>query len=196
MTTMTTTIIMITMGRHRRWWGQLWRRWRRRFRCRSGSGRQVTPVERTKQDSKLYSAGSGQRIWNSAKHSPTAGKIRGANSGRQNPGYGFWARKTTHARWTKSGGAKSGLRIVDSKNSPTGGKIREAKFRIRKTLRPRSGKSGGQNPGGKIQATDFGLGKACTYGGDKIRGAKSADFGLGKPLTHGGTKSRLRSLDS
>ena len=55
----------ITMTRHRRWRRQLWRRWRRRFWCRSWSGGQVTVKGRTKRALKLYSQGSGQRIWNS-----------------------------------------------------------------------------------------------------------------------------------
>ena len=138
---MATTIIMMTMVRHRRWRRQLWRLWRQRFSCRSGSGWQVTSKGWTKRAPKLYSRGSGLRILDSENHSHTEGKIRGAKSqlrildsenhsptgaksGRQNPGHGFWTRKDTH---------------------------------------PRGAKSGGQNPGSTIPATDLELGKPVTH---------------------------------
>ena len=104
---------------------------------------------------------SGQRIWNSEKHSPTGGKIREATPGGKiwatDFGLGNHSRTTSGKIWE----AKSVLRNLDSEH--TGGKIRVATpgygFWTRKTTHPRGAKSEGQNPKGKIPAAYFGLGK-------------------------------------
>ena len=90
---------------------------------------------------------------------------RGAKSGGQNPGYGFWTRKTTHLR-----GAKS-------REQNPGSKIRATDFGLGNPLT-----HGRQNLESKIRGNGF-----CTRKTTHAPGAKS--FGLGKPLTHRGAKS-------
>ena len=86
--------------------------------------------------------------------------------GGQNPGGKIPAsdlelgKSLTHGEG--GGGAKSGLRILDSENhSPTGeeeGKIPAADFELGKPLT-----HGRQHPGAKIPATDLELGKPVTH---------------------------------
>ena len=122
--------------------------------------------------SKIRGAKSGLRILDSENHSP-AEEGGGAKSGGQNPGSGFWTRKTTHPRGAKSGahtatdfglgkplthkreeggeirGAKSQLQILESENnhSPTGGKKSgEAKSGLRILDSENHSPTGRQNP--------------------------------------------------
>ena len=81
-------------------------------------------------------AKSGQGILDSENHSPTGGKTQGTKSGVQNPGNGFWTRKTTHPR----GGAKS------RGQNPGNG------FRTRKITYP-------------LEAKSFGFGKPLPHRG-------------------------------
>ena len=109
---------------------------------------------------KIRRAKSGLRILGSENHSSTEDKIWG-----QNPDYGFWIRKTTHPRGTKSGRQNPVDKIPATDfgfgNSLThegqnlGGKNRWAKsgrqnpsygFWTRKIIHSRWAKSGRQNP--------------------------------------------------
>ena len=158
---------------------------------------------------------------NTEKHSPTQrGKIRssdfglgrpshprGAKSWGQNPGFGFWTRKTPltnggqNLTWGKILGAKAGLRILDSENPLThggqnlgskishGAKYWEQKpgygFWTRKTHSPMGAKSWEQNPGYGFWTRKTPLTHEGQNLGSKIR---ATDFGLGKPHSPTGGK--------
>ena len=102
-------------------------------------------------------------------------RLKVVNLGGQNPGNGFWTRKTTHPRRAKSG-RQSKILATDFgigkplTHSPTGGKIWATDFGTRKS-KHWGGKIQGANPGGKIRATDLELGNLNT--GGKIWEAKS-----------------------
>ena len=165
-------------------------------------------------------AKSGLRLLDSENRSPTGGKIRATDFGLgkplthgwQNPGYGFWTRKTAHPRgqnpgcgfWTRKT-THLRQRFLDSENhSPTGSKIRATDFGLGKPLTHgrqnpgcgfwtrKTAHSRGQNPGGKLQATTFGLGKPLTHGGQN----PACGFWTRKATHPRGAKSGLRLLGS
>ena len=114
-----------------------------------GSGQRVLDSEKHSPTNQIQRAKSGQRILDSENHSPTGGKIWEEKSGGQNPGKGFWTRKTTHPREStsgaaKSGGAKSGQRIRNSENhspsSPSFGRCWFLENQNQKNTGPKGGK--------------------------------------------------------
>ena len=120
-------------------------------RHRSAATATATPTAEAKKQRgkprKLHSRGSGQRIWNSEKHSPTGGKIRGAESG-----YGFWTRKThSPTRGQNPGGKIPATDFALRKPLTLGGKIRVAKSKLRIWSSENHSPTGRGGEGGKIQ---------------------------------------------
>ena len=105
-------------------------------------------------------------------------------------GNGFGIRRSTHPRGAKSGGQNPGCGFWNSeKHSPTGGEIRESKILVTDFGLGKPLTQEGQNPGGQNPGNGFGI-RRSTH----PRGAKSgrqnpgARSQLRKPVTHNNKK--------